>query len=143
MVWLSDVEAPTTQTVRTVKLGASKKGLILCTDEYDVFLFSSHRMTKFLKEALEVWYKNPDHWGKELIVIPSKALKEGFEIGHRDITQWWFDPASVSYVSGEWVEEDNTTNPFLSDLESPPSIPTNPLLPALEQGTSPRGKRKS
>ena len=143
MVWLSDVKNPKTQTVRVVKLTASKKGIILGTDEYDVFLFHSNKMVKFLKEALEVWYHNEGRWGKELVIIPSKALKEGFEIAHRDITQWHFDPATGQYISGEYGTEEFTSNPFLEEPYSPPSNPILDIPPASVPELSPRKKGKA
>lgn len=143
MVWLSDVKKPGTETVRKVKLTASKKGIILCTDQYDVFLFNSNKLVPHLKEALEVWVHNEGNFGKELVIIPSSAMKEGFEIGHRDITQWYFDPSTGTYIAGEYVEGDDTTNPFLSDLDLLPSIPTQALPQPSGQGDSPRRKSKS
>ena len=142
MVWLSDVEEPKTETVRAVKLNASKKGIILNTDNYDVFLFSSNKMVKFLKEALEVWVRNEGHFGKELVIIPSKALKEGFEIAHRDITQWWFDSSTGTYIAGEEGSEELTENPFLIEPDSPPSNPLLDIPLASEAGTSPRKRGK-
>lgn len=140
MTWLSDVENPSTETVRCVKLNASKKGIILGTDNYDVFLFHSNKMVKFLKEALEVWTRNEGHFGKELVIIPSKALKEGFEIAHRDITQWWFDSSTGTYLAGEEGTEELTSNPFLEEPDSPPS---NPLLVIPQPSeTEPSPKRK-
>ena len=143
MVWLSDVDSPQTSTVRAVKLNASKKGIILNTDDYDVFLFNSNKMVRFLKEALEVWVRNDGHFGKELVIIPSKALKEGFEIAHRDITQWWFDSSTGTYLSGEEGTEELISNPFLEEPDSPPSNP--PLVIPPVSGTEPlprkRGKR--
>ncbi len=143
MTWLSEVEEPTTQTVRAVKLNSSKKGIILNTDQYDVFMFHSNKLTKFLKEALEIWYLNEGHFGKELVVIPSKALKEGFEIAHRDITQWFFDASTATYLSGENGQEELTSNPFLEEPDSPPSSQSNPLLQHSEGESSPRKRGKA
>lgn len=142
MTWLSDVQDPKTSTVRAIKLNASKKGIILNTDDYDVFLFNSNKMVRFLKEALEVWVRNEGHFGKELVIIPTKALKEGFEVAHRDITQWWFDSSTGTYLAGEEGTEELTSNPFLEEPDSPPSNPLLVIPPVSEGEPLPKKRGK-
>lgn len=143
MTWLSEVKDPKSQVVLQVKTTSSTKGIILVTEEYECFLFNSSKEKRFLLQALEVWINNPEGFGKEIIVIPTKTARSGFELGHRDITCWKYESSTGTYKAGHDVEVEEDVNPFLLDTTQP--TPTQLDLGDGSQDIAgyPRRKRKS
>lgn len=77
MAWINKV--PNAQPCRVHTIKKSAKGLILITNDYDVFLYADSQQAKHILEALEYWC-NGDGYGYSFEVIPDENTKLGFRI---------------------------------------------------------------
>jgi len=120
MAWLNETKNPKTLQVITVKF--TKKGIILYTADYEVFLWGNSKAARDLTTAIEVWVEN-NNVGFEIFIVPDNKCKTGFnfELGN-----------DVTYFAGEnlWSidpEEVGGTNMFLERArqlkDSSPQIP--------------------
>jgi hypothetical protein len=120
MAWLNEIKNPKTLQVITVKY--TKKGVMLYTADYEVFLWGNSKAARDLTTAIEVWKEN-NNVGFEIFIVPDNKCKTGFnfELGN-----------DVTYLEGEnlWSldpEEVEGTNMFLERARqlknSSPQIP--------------------
>ena len=107
MAWLEQVKAPSQQVVFAIK--RTRKGLILKTPEYDVFLWEDSVLAKQLLEALAFWEAN-NNLGVELVVLPDKSLKQGFKVLPGKSALYFLSENSWTTIE---PEEEELGNPFL------------------------------
>lgn len=81
------------------------KGLILCTADYDCFLFKDNKKAKELYELIELFKKSPEtHFG--LIINPNKKKKLGFDIEVGEPMIWYiYDDFMLDTPDDEESEE--------------------------------------
>ena len=106
--------------ITEVKRVQSKKGFIVSTEDFNVFMWKNAKLTKILIEALE-HYVNESKFGYELYVVLKKPNKADFSIAANDESRiTWF-----TSKNGFTTSEENAISP--NEVE----ITGNPLIPAI------------
>lgn len=113
MVWMNEQELTVTPVIGMVRT-QSNKGYIVKGSDFDVFLWNSDNLLKFLLIAMASWVDSGQ--GKQLEIKADKALKRGFNItvavaGKKEVLARYrlLQNGYEVIPEGEEIE----TNPFL------------------------------
>lgn len=80
------------------------KGLILCTQDYDCFLFKDNKKAVALYEVFELFKKHNDIQ-VQLWIHPNKSTKLGFEVLPGEAIKWFFYENEITLEPKEPEEE--------------------------------------
>lgn len=87
MTYFNEVTNPKKALITRIVL--RPKGLILCTKDYDCFLFKDNKKAVALYEVFELFKKHVDIQ-VQLWIHPDKSTKLGFDVVPGDAIKWFF-----------------------------------------------------
>lgn len=131
MTYFNEVTNPKKGLV--IKILLRPKGIILCTEEYDCFLFKNNSKALELYQVFELFKEHPDIQ-KEFWVHPNKKKKIGFEILFGNPIKWFFQDETISLEPPEGKE----TEDLLNQLK-----PLLAILPKDEEEAVKKGKKRN
>jgi predicted site-specific integrase-resolvase len=118
MPYFNEVTNPKKALITRIVL--RPKGIILCTKDYDCFLFKDNKKAIALYQVLELFQKHTEVQ-VQLWVHPDKNTKIGFEVLPGDAIKWFFSETEVT-LEPQSADEEELLKQIKSLL---PSFPKN------------------
>lgn len=98
-----------------IKLAKSKKGYIVSTDKFMVFLWKKSKVATMLVQAMDVWINMEPDTGYELLVVLDPKTKDGYKLGvdkEKKVTWFQMGNGYTTLESNAHCQESDL-NPFL------------------------------
>lgn len=110
MAYINQLTSPKKSSV--TKILERPKGLIIATEDYDCFLYRDNKLCKKLYELYQYFKDNEDQQC-ELIVVPNKQVKVGFQIELGKPFKWFVYDDKIQ----TFPDEDEDAIDFVEELK--------------------------
>jgi hypothetical protein len=98
-----------------IKLAKSKKGYIVSTEKFMVFLWKKSKVATMLVQAMDVWINLEPGSGFEMLVVLDSKTKDGYKLGvdkEKHVT--WFQMGNgFTTLESNAHSQESDLNPFL------------------------------
>lgn len=115
--WLEQNPKPKNKEFAVIecKASKSKKGFMLITSDFQVWLWKKQKLTQQLLEAFDVWVNKEPDSGFKLVVVIDLSAKDKYRVAvDKEVKVTWFAMGNgYTTLDGNAYSEETDLNPFL------------------------------